>query len=301
MHGLGSAFLAVLCLFSNPVLQAIAAGGLLAAASTAQPDPRHILQGVVIADALPYYDQPQIVHHPSGDWICVLTGASEEGDPQENVYVTRSTSNGRTWEIPRAIEPPHIGGPPAAWVNPIMSSTGRVYAYYTYDSMNHSHLPGSSKARDRTDLLGQQVFRFSDDAGRTFSTERYVIPIAEKLIDRTNEFNGSVHEGWAVGKPISVNSIVHTQFTKRLCASPTDKTPRCGRGRTPQSKLREYTPMQAFVVSSPNIESEVDPTKITWNTMPEGDTGLRAMQKAISSKSGMGRTCSTSFGRLTGM
>ena len=189
----------------------------VAASGAAQvPDPRHILQGTVIADMLPYYDQPQIVQHPSGDWICVLTGASKEGDPQENVYVTRSTSAGRTWERPRAIEPPHTGGPPAAWVNPILTSSGRLYAYYTYDSMNHTHLPGSSKTRDRTDLLGQQVFRYSDDAGKTFSANRYVIPIDEKAIDRNNEYNGSVHEGWAVGKPISVNGVVHTQFTKRL-------------------------------------------------------------------------------------
>ena len=75
------------------------------------PDPRHIFQGMVIADALPYYDQPQIVLHPSGNWVCVLTGASEEGDPQENVYVTRSTSNGRTWEIPRATFYKYLGKP----------------------------------------------------------------------------------------------------------------------------------------------------------------------------------------------
>ena len=39
--------------------------------------------------------------------------------------------------------------------------------------------------------------------------------------------------------------------------------------------------MQAFVVSSPDIESESDPTKITWSTMPQGDTGLRAMQNDL--------------------
>ena len=62
------------------------------------PDPRHILQGTVIADMLPYYDQPQIVQHPSGDWICVLTGASKEGDPQE----TEAHSKTRTGRLHRA-------------------------------------------------------------------------------------------------------------------------------------------------------------------------------------------------------
>ena len=241
-------------------------------------DPRDILGGTTIADALPYYDQPQIVRHPSGTWVCVLTGASKEGDPEENVYVTRSSSSGQTWETPRPIEPFHSGGPPAAWVNPILTRSGRIYAYYTYDEQNHTHLPGSTKVRDRTDMLGSQVFRYSDDAGVTFSDQRFTIPIDSKAIDRRNEFNSSVHEGWAVGKPVSVGGVVHTQFAKRLCASPKDKTPRCGLAdpRNPLSKLRQYTEMQAFVVSSDNIETEADPHKIRWSTMPQRAEGLQA-------------------------
>ena len=137
-------------------------------------------------------------------------------------------AQGRTWESPRAIEPFHAGGPPAAWANPILTSSGRIYAYYTYDDHNRTHLPGSTKRRDRTDTLGSQVFRFSDDAGLTFSDQRFTIPIATKSIDLRNEFNGTVHEGWAVGKPIRVGGVVHTQFAKRLCASPKDNTSRCG-------------------------------------------------------------------------
>jgi hypothetical protein len=243
-------------------------------------DPRHILAGTTIADSKPYYDQPQIVRHPSGVWVCVLTGAAKEGDPEENVYVTRSTNSGRSWDAPRAIEPHRVGGPPAAWVNPIMTRSGRIYAYYTYNTRNLTHLPGSKHVRDRTDMLGQQVFRYSDDVGVTFSSQRFTIPIATKSIDVHNEFNGSVHEGWGVGKPIIQNGVVHTQFAKRLCASPKDATPRCGDAdpRNRGSKLRQYTPMQAFLVSSDNIDTEADPTKIKWTTSPSGPEGLRAQR-----------------------
>jgi len=38
-------------------------------------DPRNITSGTVIADEKPYYDQPQIVRHPSGTWVSLLAFA----------------------------------------------------------------------------------------------------------------------------------------------------------------------------------------------------------------------------------
>ena len=70
MYGSGSAYFAACCFCLNAAAtQQMIGAPLLAAAVAASgaaqvPDPRHILQGTVIADMLPYYDQPQIVQQP---------------------------------------------------------------------------------------------------------------------------------------------------------------------------------------------------------------------------------------------
>jgi hypothetical protein len=48
-------------------------------------------------------------------------------------------------------------------------------------------------------MLGQFVWRYSDDQGRSWGAEHYVIPVPKKWIDQHNSWNGSVQVcGWVV-------------------------------------------------------------------------------------------------------
>eukprot|EP01006_Ploeotia_vitrea_P031153 TRINITY_DN63449_c0_g1_i1.p1 TRINITY_DN63449_c0_g1~~TRINITY_DN63449_c0_g1_i1.p1 ORF type:complete len:646 (-),score=28.47 TRINITY_DN63449_c0_g1_i1:19-1956(-) len=250
---------------------------------TYQQDRRNIISGVVISDQYGYADQPQIVElNKNGTWLCVLTtGGAKEGLDSENVFVKHSYDNGKTWNsrlIP--VQPPHPYGPPAAWGNPVLTPSGRIWVYYTYNLNNITTLP-HSKRWIRNDMVGRQVIRYSDDGGYTWS-DFHVIPIPEKWIDRHNDFHGKHVEGWSVGKYItkeireteitgnggSRKMVTRTflQFAKRKCLF----------------ECHPYDPMQNFVVFSDNLMTEKDPTKLKWTTWPTGEMGYQTANCSLS-------------------
>ena len=88
--------------------------------------------------------------------------------------------------------------------------------------------------------------------------------MASKAIDRANEFNGTEHEGWGVGKPVVAHGgHVYLQFAKRRCQNANSR-----------SCPGPYVPMQNFVIVSDNMATERDADQLRFDTLPHTDVGL---------------------------
>jgi hypothetical protein len=225
------------------------------------PDPRHISHGWEIP-TVNYADQPYVVKTDDGAWLCcVTTGEGREGQPGQHVITLRSTDQGRTWDQPVPVEP--LGGPEASYAVLLKVPTGRVYCFYNHNTDNLREIVGDDPPFKggickRVDSLGYFVFKYSDDHGRTWSDERTPIPMREMDIDRTNPTGGKVRFGWNVGRAFIHDGEAFVSF---------HKVGRFGSGFFVRS--------EGVLVASRNILSETDPSKITWETLPEGDFGLR--------------------------
>ncbi|MBI4328188.1 MAG: exo-alpha-sialidase, partial [Chloroflexi bacterium] len=223
----------------------------MAAPPEAITDWRNIRTGWVIPDE-GYCDQPYVVVTRDGHWLCTLTtGRGQEGQRGQHVAATISTNQGRTWSNLIAIEP--ADGPEASWAVPLATPGGRVYVFYDY---NGDQVETLGSRRIRADMLGWYVFRFSDDQGRTWSKERYRLPVRVTACDRANDWAGQVQIFWGISKPVSFGSTVLFGFTK------------LGRYMLENG--------EGWFFRSDNILTEPDPGQIHWQLLPEGDHGLRA-------------------------
>lgn len=225
---------------------------------TAATDWRDVRNGHVIPDE-GYCDQPYVVVLYDGTWLCTMTtGAGEEGAAKQHIVSTRSADQGKSWGPLVDIEP--AGPPEASWVTPLLTPGGRVYAFYTYNAENLRSVKLSNGGETkRVDTLGQFTFKYSDDGGLSWSGERYAIPVRAFEIDRENVYGGTVRFMWSVAKPLIVGNDVY------ICLS---KVGNFGQGFIERS--------EGVILRSANILTERDPAKIVWNTLPDGDVGLRA-------------------------
>lgn len=254
-----------------PIALALAVSGLTPANAPAddQPptapkpsdDPRHILNGRIIPDE-GYCDQPYVVVADDGQWVCVMTtGAGVEGQPGQRVVSTRSPDLGRTWSPLVPVEP--ADGPEASWAMPVKVASGRIYVIYVHNSENIREIPGvrPPSLAARVDTLGQYVFKYSDDHGRTWSRERFVIPVPESPLDRANNLRGAVRFFWGVGKPVVHGENVTFGFAK------------VGKWGTPGTMVES----RGFLLSSDNLLREPDPARVRWKLLPDPETdGFRA-------------------------
>lgn len=245
------------------VLAAFSAGrGLAAAAAPAAVDVRNIRTGWPIP-TLTYSDQPYIVKTDDGAWLCaVTTGAGREGATGQIVTTLRSTDRGRTWDAPVAVEP--ADGPEASYAVMLKTPSGRIYIFYNHNTDNlrearADRCPSypTGKCR-RVDSLGYFVFKYSDDGGRTWSPRRYPIPQRLMDIDRRNPYQGKTLYFWNVGKPFAYYGAAYVSL---------HKVGGLGEGF--------FTRSEGVLLESGNLLTERDPEKITWQTLPEGDFGLR--------------------------
>jgi len=219
---------------------AIVAGPLFA------EDPRDARTGYVIPDE-GYCDQPYVVITHDGNWLCTLTTAGgHEGAANSHVVSTISADRGRTWSKLVELEP--TDGPPSVYSLPVVARSGRVYVFYDYNGDNF-RCPG------RSDCVGWFVYKYSDDNGRTWSKERYRLPMRMTAVDRTNTFDGTVQIFWGIGKPITFGDRMMFAFSK------------CGKYVIERS--------EGWFYRSDNILTETDPTKIEWQLLPDGDVGLK--------------------------
>jgi len=214
--------------------------------SKEQSDTRNMKMGYAIPDQ-GYCDQPYVVVNEDGSWTCVLTtGKKHEGSRGQHVVSTISRDQGKTWSKLVDIEPDT--GPEASWVVPLKTSYGRIYAIYTYNGDNIR--PG------RSDTHGWYAFKYSDDNGKTWSKERYRIPMRETAADRNNGLPKGCPHFWGIDKPKVVDGTVYFSFTKLAKYF-------LGNG-------------EGWVVKSTNVMKEKDPKKIKWQILPDGDGyGLR--------------------------
>ena len=241
--------------------------------SEMQNDWRNIVNGWIIPQDPHemYSDQPYVVITKDGNWLCVLTtGKGREGMPGQHVISTISSDKGRTWSPPVDIEP--ANGPEASWVMPLAIPSGRVYVFYTYNLHNlQSVISNDPKIARRVDTLGVYAMKYSDDYGRTWSAERYYIPMREMKIDRENAYGGKVLFFWGVGKPITTRYGAMFGFAK------------VGKWGSPGTMVTS----QGCVMQSVNILTETDPRKIKWRLLPDGDSGLRAPKGPVSEETNL--------------
>ena len=236
-------------------------------------DPRDIENGWEIPSE-GYCDQPFVVKTLDGAWLCTMTtGAGREGDRGQHIVSTRSLDQGRTWEPLTDIEPQE--GPEASWVMPLVTPSGRVYVFYTYNAQDLRRVmaddpPYPGGFTQRVDSLGEYAFKYSDDHGRSWSAQRGYIPVREMEIDRRNPYQGKVRFFWGVGKPVCHAGSMYLGFAKI--------------GRFGSGFMAET---QACFLCSDNILNEPDPEKIHFETLPEGEYGLRAPQGPVADEANL--------------
>lgn len=212
-----------------------------------------------------YCDQPYVVISQENTWVCVMTtGRDVEGEPGQHVVSTISRDWGRTWSPLVDIEP--ANGPEASWVMPLIVPSGRIYAFYTYNGDNIRQVTGGKfdgspgeQVITRVDTLGCMAFKYSDDHGRTWSQDRHYIPIRNFAIDDRNRHGGKVQYFWGVGKPIVHEGAAYIGFAK-----------------VGEFGVGFMTESEGAFLKSDNILTEHDPSRIRWETLPEGNVGLRS-------------------------
>ncbi|OGV82412.1 MAG: hypothetical protein A3K19_04045 [Lentisphaerae bacterium RIFOXYB12_FULL_65_16] len=222
------------------------------------PDPRHIANGWEIPTES-YSDQPYVVRTDDGAWLCcVTTGAGCEGAPGQHVVTLRSLDQGRTWSAPVDVEP--VDGPEASYAVMLKVPSGRVYVFYNHntDRVPEVKRHDGKTSYKRVDSLGHFVFKYSDNHGQSWSAERYDIPIRVFACDRENVYGGKLCFFWNVGKPIVHGGAAFVSL---------HKVGKMGEGFFAQS--------EGVLLKSDNILTERDPAKLRWETLPDGDIGLR--------------------------
>ncbi|MHC4404311.1 MAG: LamG-like jellyroll fold domain-containing protein, partial [Planctomycetota bacterium] len=110
----------------------------------------------------------------------------------------------------------------------------------------------------RTDTVGWYCYKYSDDNGRTWSKQRYRLPLPPAPVDRTNTFGGEHQIFWGIGKPISHGGTAWLAFS------------RCGQLVVDKS--------EGWFYRSDNVLTDVDPEKIQWQLLPDGEHGLKDPQ-----------------------
>ena len=237
------------------------------------PDPRHLSHGREIPTES-YSDQPYVVRTDDGAWLCcVTTGPGHEGSQGQHVTTMRSTDQGVTWSEPVPVEPGDTRGNSYAVMLKVPSPesgslkperqrgpAGRMYIFYNHntDNVREVRCHDGNQVFTRVDTLGHFVFKYSDDHGQSWSAERFDIPVRRFQCDRDNVYGGTLCFFWNVGKPFVLNGSAYVSL---------HKVGQMGRGFFQQS--------EGVLLKSDNLLTETDPSKIRWETLPDGEIGLR--------------------------
>ncbi len=238
---------------AKPLLLSLVTVAVLSAQA---PDPRNIRNGLEIPNE-GYADQPYIVKTDDGAWLCALTtGPGAEGQGGQHIITVRSVDQGQTWSEPVDVEP--SDGPEASYAVLLKTPYGRVYVFYNHNTDNVREVQADGGPIRRVDSLGHFVFKYSDDHGRTWSAKRYDVPQRDFEIDRNNPYQGKLKFFWNVGKAFLHHDGGYV---------PLHKVGGFGEGF--------FTSNEGVLLDSDNILTERDPEKIAWETLPDGDIGIR--------------------------
>ncbi len=231
-------------------------------------DWRNIINGLEIP-TVSYSDQPFVVKTDDGAWLCcVTTGQGHEGAPGQHISTMRSTDCGKTWNIPATVEVPGdvensyavMLKVPAATQGVASPLAGRVYIFYNHntDNVREVKCHDGKKVFTRVDSLGHFVCKYSDDHGKSWSVKRYDIPFRLFQCDRDNVYDGKLCFFWNVGKPFIHDGAAYVSL---------HKVGQLGDGFFQQS--------EGVLLKSDNLLTEPDPANVRWETLPDGDIGLR--------------------------
>lgn len=132
---------------------------------------------------------------PDGALMAVWTQSTFEGMPDQHIVFARSDDEGETWTAPRTLAGPDpgVGLHMASWGFPLVSRSGRIYVLYS------RHIGVNDYARHTTGLMAGV---YSDDAGRTWSSER-TVPMPRSRWDHPD---AAVPANWIVWqKPLRLS------------------------------------------------------------------------------------------------
>lgn len=230
-------------------------------------DSRNIKNGYIIRTE-GYSDQPYVIKTDDGNWLMVMTVSGlHEGASEQHIVTMRSYDKGQTWTDSVDVASPDE--PESSYAVLYKAKYGRVYCFYNFNADNIRWVIGGSHPSmyyagmcPRVDTLGHFVFKYSDDNGLTWSEKWYDIPQRDFEVDRLNPYGGKIKFFWNVGKPLEIE----------------------GRVLVPLYKIREFgdyfmTYSEGVLLECDNINTEKDPEKLNWKTLPDGDIGIRAPHK----------------------
>jgi len=226
-----------------------------------EADWRNLAEGLIIPDEA-YSDQPFMVKTDDGAWLCVMTtGGGHEGVAGQHVISQRSFDQGKSWIDKRDVEP--SDGPEASYAVLLKATNGRIFVFYNHNTDNVRSVIGNDPPyRDgvvkRVDSQGYFVFKYSDDHGKSWSDERYEIPVRDFEIDLNNVYGGKIKFFWNVGKPFTMGSAAYV---------PIIKVGGFGAGF--------FTSNEGALLHSTNLLNVENPANAEWSTLPEGQIGLR--------------------------
>ncbi len=228
-------------------------------------DFRNLIHGYEIPTER-YSDQPYIVIADDGTWVCTMTtGRGVEGEHGQHIIIVRSRDQGKTWSDVIPLE--SSDDPESSYAVLMKTPFGRIYCFYNYNLDNTRALIAdepeafsySGGVVTRVDSQGHFMFRYSDDNGATWSSERYEIPVRETDIDRRNVYGGKIKFFWNVGRA----------FTHDGCGYvPLHKVGGFGHGF--------FTSSEGVLFKSDNICRERNASALHWEMLPDGEIGLRA-------------------------
>ena len=229
--------------------------------SAQENDWRNIEDGWVIPDES-YSDQPYIVKTNDGAWLCAMTtGSGHEGQSGQHIISLRSIDQGKTWIDKQDVEPG--SGIEASYAVLLKAPSGRIFVFYNHNTDNVREIigddpPYKNSIVRRVDSQGYFVFKYSDDHGKSWSKERFTIPIREFEIDRQNVYKGEIRFFWNVGKAFKYQGTAYVPLTK---------VGGFGEGF--------FTSNEGVLLKSNNLFNIEDPAEANWETLPDGDIGLR--------------------------
>ncbi|MEY2754169.1 MAG: hypothetical protein RJB65_527 [Actinomycetota bacterium] len=234
---------------------------------THRSDPRDLKSGRTIGDRNGYYDSQNIVvtGEPHSPVYSVIFHHSEnrEGGPGLRLLSTVSTDGGRVWSAPLAVDSPerqsHDG---YQLVQRRGDGSERIILLYGWNP-GSQYPEGSDPSLTplkRTDMQLDEGYWIttSDDGGRTWSSERHLVPVRRTAIDRRNPWGGTTMGMFLCDKPQVIDGAVYSAFQKTVD----------GAGETPGSEV--------FVLRSRDLLAVDDLSTATWETLPLGEHGLTA-------------------------